>query len=155
MNEQLTQVFGYLHGMWRYRWAALVSAWLVAIIGWAYVISMPNQYNAKAVVYIDTSSIMAPLLKGLAPETDSADEIKVMTRVLLSRDNLLSVIRETDMDLKIDSPAEKENLVEGLARTIVLKGGGSGRSWDTKSNIYEISYQSSSAERSYRVVSNL
>ncbi|MDH5387397.1 MAG: Wzz/FepE/Etk N-terminal domain-containing protein [Gammaproteobacteria bacterium] len=155
MNEQLTEIYSYLHGMWRYRWPALLVAWSLALIGWIYVIAMPNQYNAKAVIYIDTSSIMKPLLKGLAPETDSFDEIKVMSRVLLSRDNLLSVIRETDMDLEVDSPEAREKLVEHLARTIELKGGGSENKWESRSNIYEISYQATSAERVYHVVSKL
>lgn len=155
MNQQLTEIYSYLHGMWRYRWTALLVAWLVALIGWVYVISLPNQYSAKAVVYIDTSSVMKPLLKGLAPETDSYDEIKVMSRVLLSRDNLLSVIRETDMDLNVNSPAERENLVVRLAKAIELKGGSSGKKWEPKSNIYEISYQGISAERAYQVVSKL
>lgn len=154
MNEQLTEIYSYLHGMWRYRWAALLAAWAVALIGWMYVMSMPDQYNAKAVIYIDTSSIMKPLLKGLAPETDSRGEINVMSRVLLSRDNLLTVIRETDMDLKIDNSTQREKLVEHLASTIVLKGG-SEKKWEAEDNIYEISYQATSANLAYQVVSKL
>ena len=155
MNEQLAQIYSYLHGMWRYRWTALVIAWAVALAGWMFVAALPSQFKAEAVVYIDTSSVMKPLLKGLAPETDSYDEIKVMSRVLLSRDNLLLVIRETDMDLKVDSPEAREALVKDLASAIVLKGGGTGKKWEPRSNIYEISYQGTSAKRAYQVVSNL
>jgi polysaccharide chain length determinant protein (PEP-CTERM system associated) len=155
MNDQLAQIYGYLHGMWRYRWSALLVTWIVAVLGWLFVFSLPNQYEAEAVVYVDTTSVMKPLLKGLAPETDSQDELAVMSRVLLSRENLLSVIRETDMDLEVDTPYEKERLAENLAGSIVLKGGGSGKKWEKRSNIYEISYQSTSAERAYQVVSNL
>lgn len=155
MNEQVTEIYSYMHGMWRYRWTALLVAWIVALAGWIYVFAMPNQYSATAVVYIDTSSVMKPLLRGLAPETDSYDEIKVMSRVLLSRDSLLSVIRETDMDLKIDSIEERENLIEELASAIVLQGDGSVKKWEPRSNIYEISYQATSAELAYQVVSNL
>ncbi len=155
MNEQLTQIYGYLHGMWLYRWSALLITWVVAVLASLIVFSLPSQYSAEAVVYIDTTSVMKPLLKGLAPETDTHDELAVMSRVLLSRDNLYSVIRETDMDLEIDTPYEKELLVEKLAGDIVLTGGGSGKKWEKRSNIYEISYQSTSAKRSYQVVSNL
>lgn len=155
MNEQLTLIYGYLHGMWRYRWTALLIAWAVALTGWLYVIAMPNQYSARAVVYIDTTSVMKPLLKGLALETDSYDEIKVMSRVLLSRDNLLAVMRETDMDLEASTPAAKERLVEALASAIVVRGGTSGKRGEPRSNIYEISYDSTSADRTYQVVSNL
>ena len=152
MNDLLTQIYGYLHGMWRYRWSALLIAWLVALLGWLFVFSLPNQYTAKAVVYIDTTSVMKPLLKGLALETDTFDELAVMSRVLLSRDNLLSVIRETDMDLKVNSPEAREALAQELARSVYIQSGG-GRG--PKSNIYEIGYQCDSAERAYKVVSSL
>jgi uncharacterized protein involved in exopolysaccharide biosynthesis len=126
MNEQIAQIYGYLHGSWRYRWSALLVAWVVALVGWLFVYSLPNQYSAKAVVYIDTTSIMKPLLQGLALDTDAQDELNIMTRVLLSRENLLSVIRETDMDLGVDAPADRERLVKELARNIVIGGGGRG-----------------------------
>lgn len=153
MLDQLNQALGYLHGMWRYRWSALLVTWIVAMVGWAVVYSLPNQYEAKAVVFIDTDSVMKPLLKGLAVESDSFDEIAVMSRVLLSRDNLLALIRETDMDLQVDTEVERFQLMETLAKKINLKGGGTrGRK---KNNIYEISYTNPSAEHVYQVVSSL
>jgi len=155
MNEQLIQIYGYLHGMWRYRWSALLVTWLVALGAWLYVFILPNQYSAKAVVYIDTTSVITPLLKGLAPETDTQNELAVMSRVLLSRENLHTVIRETDMDLEINSPEERELLVEKLARTIKLKGGDRRSRRESDADIYEISYQSSSPDRVYQIVSIL
>ncbi len=155
MNEQLVQLYGYLHGMWRFRWSALFIAWLVALVGWIMVLSLPDQYSTRAVVYADTSSVMKPLLKGLAPETNANDELDVMKRVLLSRDNLLSVIRKTDMDLSVTTPKQKEDLVQSLAAAINVKGGASNKSWGHRSDIYEISYTSTSAQQVYQVVSSL
>ena len=123
MNEQLTLIYGYLHGMWRYRWSALVIAWIVALIGWPLVFSLPDQYSARTVVYVDTSSALRPLLKGLAIETDSRDELRVMTRTLLSRENLLNVARESDMDLEVNSPAEREKMLKHLLGAIKIDGG--------------------------------
>ena len=151
MQEQLGQLYGYLHGMWRYRWSALFIAWAVALVGWLFVFSLPNQYAAGAVIYVDTTSIMKPLLKDLALEVDTQDELAVMTRVLLGRENLLSVIRETDMDLGVTSHTEKEGLVKQLSKAIEMKGGGR----RDKSNIYEITYKGDSAEGTYKVVSVL
>ena len=124
MQEQLGQLYGYLHGMWRYRWSALFIAWAVALVGWLFVFSLPNQYAAGAVIYVDTTSIMKPLLKDLALEVDTQDELAVMSRVLLGRENLLSVIRETDMDLGVTSLTEKEGLIKQLSKAIEMKGGG-------------------------------
>jgi polysaccharide chain length determinant protein (PEP-CTERM system associated) len=147
MNELITESYGYLHSMWRYRWSALLVTWVVALGGWLFVYSLPNQYNAKAAVYIDTTSVLKPMLAGLALETDSYDELNIMTRVMLSRKNLLSVIRETDMDLEVDTLAARERLAEKLAGTIAING--------SEGNIYEISYESTSADRVYQVVSIL
>jgi len=155
MSALLTQIYGYLHGMWGYRWSALFLAYLVVMAGWLFVYSLPNQYSASASVYIDTTSVMKPLLRGLALEVDSNDELNIMTRVLLSRENLLSVIRETDMDLEVDSLAAREALAEKLAYIIVVKHVGSGKKGDPNNNIYEISYKSSSANLVYQVVSVL
>jgi protein tyrosine kinase modulator len=155
MHEQINEIFGYLHGLWRYRWSGLLIAWLVAIAGWIYVYALPDQYNAKAVVNIDTSSIMKPLLKGLAVETDQTEELAIMTRVLLSRDNLMKVIRETDMDLDADTPAEKERLVWNLSSGIYLTTPATSRFGSPVSQIFEIGYQSTSPELAYKVVSTL
>lgn len=136
--------------MWRYRWSALALAWAAALVGWSFVFLMPNQYSANAVIYADTSSMLQPLLRGLTPESDARDELNVMTRVLLSRDNLLSVIRETDLDLTVHTSVERERLVASLAGSVGVRKKGRG-----KNNIYEISYTSTSAKLVYQVVSNL
>jgi polysaccharide chain length determinant protein (PEP-CTERM system associated) len=154
MNElvtQIYQIYGYIHGMWHYRWSALVVAWIVALTGWGVVFSIPNEYSAKAVIYADSSSMLKPLLKGLTPETDAKDELNVMNRVLLSRENLLSVIRETDLDLRVNSQVEREQLVTSLINSIYIKS----KKGRGNSNIYEIAYTSSSPKLVYQVVSKL
>jgi polysaccharide chain length determinant protein (PEP-CTERM system associated) len=76
--------------------------------------------------------------------------------MLLSRENLLTVIRETDMDLQIHTPEDRDRLVASLASSIQLSGGARGKkAWEPNSNIYEISYQTDSAQRAHQVVSNL
>jgi len=124
MIEQIYQLYGYLHGMWRYRWSALVVAWSIALIGLVVVLKMPSVYEAKAVFHLDTKSIMTPLLKGLAVENEeSTADSQVMTRILLSRENMLNVIRENDMDLGVNSQAELDKLAAQLAEQIKITGG--------------------------------
>jgi polysaccharide chain length determinant protein (PEP-CTERM system associated) len=155
IHEQINVLYGYLHGLWKYRWSSLLVAWTVAIGGWVYVYSLPDQFSAKAAVHIDTSSVMQPLLRGLAVDTNPEGEINVMTRILLSRENLLEVIRETDMDLNIHSPQAREAMVQSLASGIKLNNLGSRRRGANRSSIYEISYASSSAQYAFKVVFNL
>jgi polysaccharide chain length determinant protein (PEP-CTERM system associated) len=153
MHAQINEIYAYLHGLWRYRWSSLLIAWIVGVLGWLVIYALPNQYVAKTAVHIDTSSIMKPLLKGLAVETDPAEQLQVMTRVLLSRDNLLVVMRETDMDLAVDTPEEREEMVQELAGKIWLSSGSKRRG--VQASIYEIGYKSTSPEMAYKVVSTL
>jgi len=152
IHEQINIAYGYLHGLWKYRWSALFLSWVVAIGGWMYVYSLPDVYQAKAAVNIDTTSVMQPLLRGLSVDPSPEDEMNVMTRILLSRENLLSVIRDSDMDLAVDTPEAREALVSRLSRNIKINSLGGRR---VRSKIYELSYQSSSAEEAFNVVFNL
>ena len=153
IHEQINVVYGYLHGLWRYRWSALFISWVVAICGWFYVYSLPDQYLAKATVHIDTTSVMQPLLKGLTIEQNPESEMALMTRIMLSRDNLLTVMRETDMDLGVDNPAAREAMVGQLAGSIKVNALTSDPRRPT--SIYEIKYDSKSAEMAFKVVFNL
>ncbi len=153
MKEQLILIYSYLHGIWRYRWSALVICWIVALIGWLIVYSLPNQYTSKAIMHIDTTSVMKPLLKGLAVDSEVEAGLSIMSQLLLSRKNLEEVIKQTDLDLEANDPESMDLLVINLASSIALKG--DGKSQRRSSNIYELSYQGNSAELVYQVVSKL
>ncbi|VAW54757.1 Lipopolysaccharide biosynthesis chain length determinant protein [hydrothermal vent metagenome] len=156
MRDQIILIYSYLHGIWQYRWSALLIACVTAVVSWLGVYAMPNQYSAHAVMQIDTTSIMQPLLEGLAVESDVETGLNIMSRMLLSRKNLEDVIRQTDMDLNIDSAAEMDRLVESLAGSIVLKEVDKEKSRKkNSSNIYELSYAGDSARLAYQVVSKL
>jgi len=152
IHEQINVIFGYMHGLWRYRWSSLVVTWLVALAGWVYVYALPDSYLSKTTVNIDTSSVLGPLLSGLAVGTNTREEVNVMTSILLSRENLLEVIRETDLDLNTQGPHDLERLVRQLSSSIVIKNLSNTK---LPGNIYSISYESASAEQSFKVVYNL
>ena len=153
IHEHINIIFGYLHGLWRYRWSALLISWIVALGGWLYVYSLPDIYQSEAAIHLDTTSVMQPLLKGLAVDVSPEEELNVMSRILLSRENLLNVMRETDMDLEADTPVAREAIVGELYNNIRIGGLGSKRGKPT--TIFQISYQSTSAEQSFKVVFNL
>lgn len=128
---------------------------VVAFLGWVVVYALPNQYTSKAVVQIDTRSIMKPLLKGLAVEFDTVDGLDTMTRVLLSRENLENVVRQTDMGLELDNTDAMDEFVNKLAGSIVLREVDNNRKKNNDNNVYELSYQGESPELVYQVISKL
>lgn len=156
--RQLTlQVEIFLRDVWRYRWASVITVWVIAILGWAYVYTIPDRYEASAKILVDTDSILRPLLKGLAVETDVQSRLSMMTRTLLSRPNLEKLVRATDMDININSPEGTEELHASLRSkiNIMLVGGKNKRRSDDKKSLYTISYQNKSPEKAKEVVQAL
>jgi len=134
VQEILQELFPHLRAIWRYRWQALLAAWMIAVAGWLVVLVMPDKYEANARVYVDTDSILLPLLKGLAVQTDVDQRLLIMTRTLLSRPNLEKVVREVNLDLKLTTQKEKEALINGLSNEIKLV------SQRNQPNLYTITY---------------
>jgi len=120
MEAMLREVLPHLRAIWRYRRQVMVVSWLVAIVGWAVVMMLPDKYEATTRVYVDTDSILLPLLKGLTVQPDVDQRLLIMTKTLLSRPNLEKVVSEADLDLALTTPREKEALINGLAKEIKL-----------------------------------
>ncbi|MDH5545610.1 MAG: chain-length determining protein [Gammaproteobacteria bacterium] len=147
MHEIFEQVMHYARAIWRYRWYVHLIAWPIAIAGWLFVASLPDQFESSARVYVDTKSVLRPLLRGLAVQSDVEDEVQIMTRTLLSRPNLEKIARMTDMDLKVKDEADMELLIERLKKTIKFQGG--------RDNIYSISYVDDEPHLAKNVVQSL
>ena len=101
--------------MWKFRWPAIVVAWVVAAIGVMVVWRIPDQYEAAARIYVDTDSILKPLMTGLAVQPNVEQQINMLSRTLLSRPNIEKLIRMADLDLKNQSKNDQEALVERLS----------------------------------------
>ena len=150
MQDLLDQFYEYLWGIWRYRWTGLICAWLVAIAGWVWVAQMPEQYVAKARIHIDSSSILRPLLRGLAIQTDVNRQVALMSKTLFSRPNLEKLMRMTDLDLQVTNDLEKEALLNDLRSSLNLSTGGRG-----SSDIYSISFQNEDRDVAKKVVQSV
>ena len=114
MHEFYAQFLHLLNAVWHRRWAALGATWLVALLGWALVVAQPNTYTSSARIFIDATSIMKPVLEGLAIDWDLNLDPEVMKQTLTTRANLERVARITDLDLTATTPAAMERLVNSL-----------------------------------------
>ena len=120
MHDVVVLLLRYARGTWRFRWWMLGVAWVVCVVGWSIVAKLPDQFEASARVYVDTSSVLRPLLKGIAINTgDTQQKIFMMTRTLLSRPNLEKVMRMTDLDLQATTEADKEAIVDDLGIDVI------------------------------------
>ena len=148
MNDQLALLYSYLHGVWQYRWSALVVSWVVALLGWTVVYVLPDTYTSTAVMNIDTKSLMTPLLKGLSIESEVDKGEEVLSRRLLNKDNLEKIIKQTDLNSKATSEEAMDRLTEELAGSLVFE-----RTGGKKKAIYSLSLEGRSPELVYQIVS--
>ena len=148
MHESLAQLMAYLKATWRRRWYIIIIAWLVSIAGWSWVYTLPDRYEASARVFVDTQSLLRPLLSGLAVQPNFDQQVSMMTRTLISRPNLEKVARMTDLDIKAKTPAETEDMLNGLASQIQISSSGG-------NNLYTIAYQNKNPDLAKRVVQSL
>lgn len=148
MQEILDQILGYVRSAWRFRWYMHLIAWPICIAGWAIVYNMPDEYEATAKVFVDTQSVLRPLLRGLAVQNNIGQEVELMTRTLLSRPNLEKVARMTDMDLTATTPEAMDDMLSRLRATIKFAG-------SNRENLYSISYVNKNPQLAKNVVQSV
>ncbi len=144
MNAVLVLIRRIVVAAWRFRWAAVAAAWVVCGVGWAFVATMPNQYQASARLYVNADQVLTPLLKGIALENTLASQLSVLQRTLLSRPNLEKLVSNTNLDLKIRGPADLEAMVQSLARRITITS--------QARNLFTINFTDTSPKLAYDVV---
>lgn len=134
----------YVSGAWNHKRYIMLAMWLISSLGWALVSMMPNQYKSSAKVHADTTNILKPLLTGLAVQGNTDEELSVISKTLLSRPNLESIARQTDMHLDYTTPEAYEKMLKDLASDIFISG--------NKTKVYSISYQHTNAKMAMRIV---
>ncbi|MGA7980449.1 MAG: XrtA system polysaccharide chain length determinant, partial [Chromatiaceae bacterium] len=147
MQEIIRLALFYVSGIWRYRWFTLAAAAVICPIGWAYVATMPDEYEATARVFVDTDSVLTPLLRGLAIQTDDDRRVRMMTNVMFSRQNMEKLARMTDLDLRAKTPQDMDRLAAELKSRVHLGSEGN--------NIYNISFDDAKPDLAKRVVQSM
>ena len=72
MHDLFEHLLANVKAIWRYRWFAAAVAWFIAVAGWVAVASLADRYQASSRVYVDTQSILRPLLAGLTMQPKPA-----------------------------------------------------------------------------------
>lgn len=147
MNEIYQQIISILYGIWRRRAFALVTAWVVAALGWFFVAQIPNRYEASARIYVDTQSMLGTLMKGMAVNTDILQQLNMVRQTLVSRPNMEKVVRMTDLDLKARDDKELDAIITDLQKRLKLQSSGV--------NLFRLSYEDQDPQLARRVVQSL
>lgn len=148
MDELLERLSTAAHGMWKHRWVGLLVAWAVGLVACAVAFWVPNRYEASARIFVDTQSILKPLMSGLAVQPNVDQQVTMLSRTLISRPNMEKLIRMADLDLKSQSSVAQDALIDDLMKTLEIKNLG-------HDNLYVLSYRDTNAQKAFRVVQSL
>lgn len=148
MTEILRQVKAILRAMWRHRRLGMAASWVVGVIAAVFVMLTPDTYEANARIYVDTQSILQPLMSGLAVQPNVEQQVMMLSRTLLSRPNMEKLVRMADLDLGVKSRAAQDQLIDGLIAEIKIRT-------TTRDNLYTLSYRNTNQDRAKRVVQSL
>ncbi|MGX9217167.1 XrtA system polysaccharide chain length determinant [Massilia sp. UBA6681] len=148
MADITAAILNFLKAIGKYRWHAVFITWAVAIVGWVVVLKLPNQYETSARVYVDTQSILKPLLSGMTTLPNLDQQVLYMRRTLISRPNVERVMRMVDLDVKAKNAKEHDEIVEELMEKIKIAG-------TERDDIYTISYTAPDPKLGKDVVQSL
>lgn len=145
MQELIAQAISVARGMWRFRWTGLIVAWIVGLVGVVVAFKIPDRYEAAARIFVDTQSILKPLMAGLAVQPNIDQQVAMLSRTLISRPNIEKLVRMADLDLKSESKAQQEALIEDLMNTVAIRSAG-------RDNLYSLNYVSADKDKAKRVI---
>jgi polysaccharide chain length determinant protein (PEP-CTERM system associated) len=148
MEELISQLSSVVRGMWKFRWTGLIVAWVVGIIGLVVVFRIPDRFEATSRIFVDTQSILKPLMSGLAVQPNVDQQVAMLSRTLISRPNIEKLVRMADLDLKSKSKADQEALIEALMQSVKISSAG-------RDNLYALSYSDADRDKAKRVIQSM
>jgi polysaccharide chain length determinant protein (PEP-CTERM system associated) len=148
MAEITATLLNFFKAIGKYRWYAVAISWTIAVIGWAVVMRLPNQYEASARVYVDTQSILKPLLSGMTTLPNLDQQVMFMRKTLISRPNVERLMRMVDLDVKAKDTKEHEKMIDELTSKIKIGG-------TERDDIYTLTYTSDNPKLGKDIVQSL
>jgi len=155
IHDALQQLKPHLLSVWRYRWVWVICSLLLSVVAWPIVMNLPDKYESSTRLYVDTQSMLKPVLKGLAVDSNIAMEVADITkRTLMSRTNIERIIRESDLDITVKNTRDQEQLINALRKSVIIESYGA-KKRNELDNFYSISYVHENPQVAYGVVKSV
>ena len=159
MTPAFDHVFDEVRGAWRFRWIALIAAFIVALIGWAVVFALPDRYEADARVFVDTRTALRPALQGLTIDQNVDAQINYVRQSLLEGPQLERIAKDAGvLSPTVTDERARARILNALSDRIVLgvfSAGTQGDERSTAGTIYTFHFTDGDRARSLRVVESL
>ena len=144
-HEQFAQLHRWIRLVSRRRWLVLGAGSLTAALCAIGVASIPERYEASARIYVDTQTVLKPLMANLAYQPDIDQQVGMLARTLISRPNVERLVRSPELGFDVSSSRKTDALVSSLMNQIRIKPTPEG-------NLYDITYRGSSPSGAQHLV---
>lgn len=151
----LAAVQDQVRGIWRFRWAALIVAWVVALLAWGIVFLIPNKYEATAQVFVDTGTTLSRATEGISLSDNVNQQLQRVSAMLLGTPQLRKVANETNLMAGAVTGQQQQAVVDKLAENIKLIPYVDPKTPNATPTIFTITYEDTNRARSIDVVSRL
>ena len=120
MHDLIEKIRSELQGAWRFRRYALFTAWGVCLLGWLVVLVLPDKYEARARVNVDTRTALTTVMQGQVIAQDFEAQLNLIRQTLLGRSNLESVAQQVGINLTGMTPQQREAELSSLSARIEI-----------------------------------
>lgn len=148
LDHQLSATLRLVREAWRFRSTGLLAVWAAFAMMTLGIYAVPDRYEAGAQIYVDTKSMLRPLLEGLAVSANTDAQAHVVQRSLLARPTLEAVAQETGLAQRATTPRDLDMLLSSLGKKVSVTG-------DVRTSLYSIRYADTNAEMAFSVVKSL
>ncbi len=147
MNEIVQKISQIALAIWLRRWLALAVAWPVAIVAAIGISFMSDRYEATAKVFVDTQTVLKPLMSGLAFQPDIDQQVQMLAKTLISRPNIEHLVDQPNIGYKKKDAYSRDREIERLMKDIKIA--------PATNNLYTVSYRDTNPQRASHVVQGL
>src|SRR5277367_1575308 len=121
VTSELNRLFDEVQGAWRFRYIALATAFAVAAIGWLVVFALPDRFEAKARIFVDTRTALKPALQGLTTEQNVDAQINYVRQSLIEGPQLEQIATQTGvLPADVTDERARAKILDGLSNRIIL-----------------------------------
>ncbi|MEO8806260.1 MAG: XrtA system polysaccharide chain length determinant [Burkholderiaceae bacterium] len=145
LSAMLEQAKAVMRRLWRRRWLGAAVTAVVGLLSSLVVSMAPERYEASARIYVDTQTVLKPLMVGLAYQPDIDQQVRMLARTVVSRPNMERLIDRRDIEWPAGDKDDREKLLTRLMEKIKVESAGSG-------NLYTVTYRDVSPVRARRLV---
>jgi polysaccharide chain length determinant protein (PEP-CTERM system associated) len=113
-------------GIWRRRWVVAAITWGAALFTFAALWLIPDKYASRAQVFVQTETILDPVMTGVTARPNYEKRVEVMRLQLLTRPNVEEIITRSGLDKEVKATgprerrAEMERLIDWVASEITV-----------------------------------